>query len=98
MHMRGKVGEFRCGGRWAATLKRWELRPLPTPAQPDGSPSPPASILDYTVKESDPYWLEAGPLTVRLRVGPRIMVWRQVFAEHGRARVEGKPEVQRAEA
>jgi hypothetical protein len=84
MSMRGAVGEVRYGYQLAAQLSSWQLD-------------------NDRVRADVPYrndmWLDTGTLTLKLSVGAKVWVWREVemlSSEPFILRVIGSPEVRDA--
>ncbi len=85
MKARGVSGQLRAGGRNAATLGPWT-------ATQEGV----TWTFEAQVRTVDAYWIAAsGPFELRLHVGTRAWVWRNVTFE-GRDRLTihaiGRPE------
>lgn len=89
---KGTSGELRHGYHVAATFGEWSLsvhRESPTTTAD--------AIVTVSKLEPDGYWFSEQPQCMRLRIGSREWVWRDVDVERlddARYRVVGDPEVE----
>lgn len=84
LSMRGLVGEVRYGYQLAAQLGSWRLED---------------NRLEATTSYQNDMWLNHGALTLKLGIGAKVWVWRDVelfSAEPFTLRLNGSPEVREA--
>jgi hypothetical protein len=87
---KGTSGELRHGYHLAATFGEWTLtvhRESPTTTAD--------AVVTISTIEPDGYWFHEQPQDMRVQVGARVWVWREVEKlDDTRYRVVGDPEVQ----
>jgi hypothetical protein len=87
---RGTSGELRHGYHVAGTFAEWTLT-----VHRESASTTADAVVSVSKIEADGYWFDQQPQGMRLHIGSRVWVWREVERlDDTRYRVVGDPEVE----